>query len=267
MPDLRKILPPPALIALVILAAAAIALQIVASSQGWVLRKQPAELRQPLFYLDNRKTLGSFQQDRILPRLSAEMLEELGTEHYTQILYLDGDAPSNTPGRQIQFHVSFHTGLMDARPQVDLKSTLAHGAEPKQIIAEKAELRSGNIFSKGEQVVSLNDKQQQVILPGKTLPLAIFTYQPHERPGAQAVAYTFIANGVATSDPKQVLEIISNPQTPEVYWCKIEIAPLGISDAQETARIAERLLSRLMPEVMTCLPAIGGPGAEIKKAN
>jgi len=68
------------------------------------------------------------------------------------------------------------------------------------------------------------------------------------------VLYFFAANGKYMHTPELVRLNGFDPRDRYAYFCKIEVGVPGVADPDEASRVAEAFLTRMLPEIMACLP-------------
>ncbi len=250
-----------------VLLTAALGLNAAVFATSTVLIKQPVELRQALFFVPER--LGPFQMVGSDEKLTAEVLEALGTRHYISRYYEDTALPEADPARLLKLHVAYYTGTPDTVPHVPDRCYVAGGIRTRSTAVTTLQLRGDHFRPTTPHGFETPSRLApgKAILPRLDVPATLFTFYLPDPPGRQAnVAYFFVANNKFLATPEQVRLLGFDPRDRYSYYCKVEVALFGVSDPDEAQRRASAFLSLAMPEIMACLPdwtvwGQGGPAS------
>lgn len=232
-----------------------------------VLIKKTVESRYPMFMVPQkagRWTMVSDQGDQ----MTKEVIEVLGTKNFISRLYVDTDAYPDVddlddlkrvkvePGGMARLHVAYYTGNPDTVPHVPDRCYLAGGAGyvNKQVVSLHLDPAKYFEVEDGYEPVTLSNLAMQVIVPALDIQATQFTYLPEGSNSQENVTYFFMANGKMFPSPLQVRERGFDPRDEYAYYCKIEVAILGISDPVESQRLSAEFLDQFMPEILACLP-------------
>ncbi len=238
-----------------VLLAAVLGFNAVVRATQTVLIKEEVPIRLPLFNLP--KQVGSWTQIREDPRLSAEMLDALGTRQYTSRLYRDTRGTGS--GVTARLHVAYYTGTPDTVPHVPERCFIASGLEWIDKDLVPLELSGpGYRFEAGGWRSASQLNPQGVSIPSKSFDATCFTYaSPQDPTRSSNVIYFFVANGKYLPTPDWVRAEAFDPTDRYSYYCKVEVGLYGVADPQAAAEHASDFLSVMLPEVMACLPDWG----------
>jgi len=239
------------------------------------LRKKPVPLRD---HFDNiPMALGPWESVGKTQKLTAELVEELGTELYLDRTYaIDGDASSGW----VQLHVAYYTGMIDTVPHVPDRCLVAGGfnarSRPKNLPMELAQkgwrLESYESDEDVDQIVTFPDSITRapvtVRMPRGDFKLRTTEFSLDEKPDARIYAgYFFIANGRIAITPEDVKLIAFKKSEEYAYYCKVQFFAIGDPDfeADDFVSLSADCLDELLPELMRCLP--DWPEVEAKKED
>jgi hypothetical protein len=227
-----------------ILLLAAVGMNGLAHHLAVTFRKSPVPLRQPLDALDQAKLLPEYRPHRIQPEpLSAELLENLGTEEYLQWYVADEQRDRDDPTAIARLFVTYFTGQPDLVPHNPKECYAAGGATL---------LKETGITVTVPRPVG-GDVQ---------IPVSVLEFEPPRRYGSLGtggpdvphlfVAYFFYANGQYVTSRTGVRYAISNLWDRYAYYSKVE---LTFSDdtlrkqanREETVDATRRFLRKVMP--------------------
>ncbi len=204
-------------------------------------------------------------------KLTAEMVEELGTDKYLDRLY-------SADGKNVNVHVAYYTGMIDDVPHVPERCWDAAGLEmvgvpeiaalefevPNTIFESvPTNLATGEPYGTLEYTDAIGSTQR-IHLPVGEAAMTMSEFQPSKaNPRERQIGgYFFIANGRIAPSARDVRLLAFNPNEEYAYYCKVQfsmrdrIAP-GESDAAARIRFVEKVqeaMPHLLPEVMRCLP-------------
>ena len=201
-----RLVTPPFMVAVILLAAAAVVAQIGARSLRLKLGKQPLPLRVPLARLEER----AIAPYRVIRRhvLDPVIVETLGTDQYLNWQLEDTSVPANDPLRFASLFVTYDTGGHNLVPHTPDVCRLGGGYEPAQP-HENIEI----------DVPSLSP--HVAALPVRVCTFAKTALYDHSQ---ETVVYTFHCNGrfVATrNDVRWRINALANTYA---YFSKVEIS-------------------------------------------
>ncbi len=250
----KLVFKPKVIVALVVLLASAGSLNAIVHSLGVWLRKKPIPLAQPLYRMADAQ--GPYRKIRDEPPLPSDVEKALGATEYITRLYRDTRLAENTSGSVLRLHVAYYTGTVDTVPHVPERCVTASGAQPTEVRTDQIELQSPNL-APGEdgRVAATTALGRRVWLPSESVPLRIITFQHRQQQTAAfTVSYFFVANHSFVSTAEGVRLQAFNVTDEYAYYCKVEVMPLGINDAEEAGQVVGEFLSHILPELMWCLP-------------
>jgi hypothetical protein len=228
------------------------------------LKKQPVPLREHFGNLPRH--LPGWKMIAEGERLSAEMVEELGTELYLDRQYAREGDPD---GAWLQLHIAYYTGMIDAVPHVPDRCLVAGGyntrAQPDNIPMEvrgrgwmMPPPDAGPLeFPKVTILDTIARRPVDVHLPDGDYALRTTEFSHTDQPNSRTFAgYFFIANGRIAVTPEQVKAIAFRKSEEYAYYCKVQFFAVG-DDSLTAERFVEHaasLLEVFLPELMRCLP-------------
>ncbi len=257
-------------VAFVTLMGGAASFRLLANVIDAVLRKEPVPLRANLSTIPG--VLGRWQQVGADEVLSAEIMEELGTDKYlTRTFAMDGDVR----GPRLDLHVAFYTGMIDAVPHIPERCNLGSGLEkslsgkilpivlarqtwadplwdqvPEQIRPAVPDQLTRTLMQETVRLPRLGTQSQ--------LEMNISQYWHPKAPDHRfCTGYFFVANGRTTPSASGVKALAFRLSERKAYYCKVQISyfdPQRSVDEMELARVASDFLSEALPEIMRCLP-------------
>ena len=234
-----------------ILVTAVVGFQAIANTNNLVMFKAAVPLRLELPHL--RRDFGNWQfidEDR---DLSAEELQYLKTNEYIGYHYQDRDWPVNKPGDRVRLHMAYYTGRPDTVPHVAERCITAGGGLPVFVGRVELKLAAKNYQPHAKRAIAVLNTEG-VHIPKMRFPATIFQYRLGEGGPISSVVYFFVANNQFFATPDAVRFRGFNLVDRYSYYCKVEMNMAGISDKKVAVECASRFLSRMMPEIMACLP-------------
>ncbi|MFG0331256.1 MAG: exosortase-associated EpsI family protein [Phycisphaerales bacterium] len=262
-------------VAMFVFVAGAATFHVAQDAMDVVLFKEAAPLRRPLRELPT--VVGAWKRVGTDETLSAEIIEELGTEEYLSRTYaVDGD-PSN--GR-LTLHIAYYTGIIDAVPHIPERCFVGNGLETEQSftaldigvdqsrwwVASAEELAPEGdpeymTVSRSGEIVRLPD------LDDGAVRMNAAEYWFPDRPEHHlAAGYFFIANDALTPRAANVRALAFRPSERYAYYCKVQLTyvhPTKSVTRDDLAEVAAGFLDQMLPEIMRCLP----DWAEIEEAE
>jgi len=232
------------------------------------LKKKPVPMRQ---HFDNISLkLGPWEAIAEAPKLSKEMVEELGTDKY-----LDRQYAINGEPRQgaLNLHLAYYTGMIDAVPHVPDRCLVGAGLNitvpPHNVplpLARDGWRVDGEVLSRATgqpyqyvtYVDSITRRVQTVRMPQGEFRLRTVEFSDKKDPGRRIFGgYFFIANGRVTPTPEGVKKLAFIKSEEYAYYCKVQLTMSGSNrqfGEEEFVRAAADFVGALLPELMRCLP-------------
>jgi len=259
-------------IALAILLAGTLGFEAAQRTLSAVLLKEPVALRRPL--RDIPAQLGTWEQVGEDQLLSAEIVEELGTENYLTRAYAREDDPQQGT---IHLHVAYYTGMIDAVPHIPERCFVGSGLEKapgfelvRLPVRTDHWVPDANWSAEDAPAGAGPPLVAQTIAPPREfvrmpklsgdgeLHLNVSEYWLPGREAAGFLAgYVFIANNLVTPYSDVVRTHAFNLRSRYAYYCKIQITwqtKSGATDRDILANSVADFLDHLLPELMRCLP-------------
>ncbi len=230
------------------------------------LQKERVELRT---HFDNIAThVGDWEMVFEGEKLSAEMVEELGTDWYLDRRYARIGVPEDP---FLNLHLAYYTGMIDAVPHVPDRCLVAGGfnARTTPVNLPLDVSRAGWTIdpeaggSPGEpwHTVTYPDRVTRatvtVHMPRGDFELRTTEFSHPSQPDSRMFAgYFFIANGRIAVTPEDVKLIAFRKSERYAYYCKVQFFAVGDRDftAERFAAHSADLTAALLPELMRCLP-------------
>lgn len=221
---------------------------------------------------ENWKRVGS---DGIL---SAEELEELGTENYISRVYEEKNPAPGEPPRRIDFHAAYYTGMIDTVPHIPDRCYLGGGMQKGQISVNlplhldpglflpldrslppslAARLERDHVEYREARLSAAVEpgRPRRVLMPRNPERMKIRVSEFLTPDGGRFYAgYFFIANGGTVERAEQVRLLAFNLTDYYAYYAKIQFRSFDAQSAEELAEDAASLLNDLFPEIMYCIP-------------
>ncbi len=230
------------------------------------LEKQPVDLRAQLTTIPLR--LGNWRSEGEGAPLTAEIIEELGTDQYIDRQYVLSDADGG--GLQLMLHITYYTGLIDAVPHVPDRCLVAGGLVPKarpknlplniddsQWVFSSEHLNKGRPYPVVIHYDRVTGKPVRVRMPIGDFQLRTTEFGSEENQRLRVYAgYFFIANGETMPNPLDVRKFAFDLTSRYAYYAKVQFLLAGSSDLDQDdfVEIVSGVLPDLLPELMRCLP-------------
>jgi len=230
------------------------------------LEKQPVDLRAQLTTIPLR--LGNWRSEGEGAPLTAEIIEELGTDQYIDRRYVLSDADGG--GLQLMLHITYYTGLIDAVPHVPDRCLVAGGLVPKarpknlplniddsQWVFSSEHLNKGRPYPVVIHYDRVTGKPVRVRMPIGDFQLRTTEFGSEENQRLRVYAgYFFIANGETMPSPLDVRKFAFDLTSRYAYYAKVQFLLAGSSDLDQDdfVEIVSGVLPDLLPELMRCLP-------------
>lgn len=218
----------------VILLISAMGIQTLVASMEIYLRKEAVPLVKPLSAFD----AGKMWPYKLVQtqKLQPEIEEELGTHDYLQMIFEDTRIKDDrTPGKYINFFVTYYTGSTDQVPHVPDVCYVGGGFDSQGSRNTTIQVRN----------VGLKDDE----LPVREL---LFQNTRSMVPVIQPVIYFFGVNGTFVNDRTEVRWSLASPRLRYAYFSKVEMAFLGESQPEkdQALEIAGKFFSKALPILM-----------------
>ncbi len=230
------------------------------------LEKRPVPLRAQLTTIPLR--LGNWRAEGEGMPLTAEVVEELGTDRYIDRWYTQDEARSGAPAMAL--HITYYTGLIDAVPHVPDRCLVAGGlvarSRPKNLqlkiddeqwVLDSEHLNKGRPYPMLTHYDRVTGKPVLVRMPIGEFELRTTEFGSEENPGMRVYAgYFFIANGETMPDPVGVRKFAFDLSTQYAYYAKVQFLLAGAEDfgQDDFIEAVSEVLTDLLPELMRCLP-------------
>ncbi len=233
--------------------------QVVAARVGWVPIKEAVPLQRPLMLIPDR--MGTWELVHEDPPLSADILQELGTQQYITRVYED-TSWSNPVGRYVRLHVPYYTGTADTVPHVPDRCFIGGGLIGLDKGLANLTL-TGDGYRPDEEhggyvhAVKPTTGQYQISearVPATEFQATYFTFGAPNGAASHNVLYFFAANGKLRPTPDDVRFDGFDPSDKYSYYAKIEVQFHGVADKGLAAERASAFLSVALPEILACLP-------------
>ncbi len=248
------------------LAGLRVGFRFAVESANAYLEKQPVDLRAQLTTIPLR--LGNWRSEGEGAPLTAEIIEELGTDQYIDRRYVLSDADGD--GLQLMLHITYYTGLIDAVPHVPDRCLVAGGLVPKarpknlplniddsQWVFSSEYLNKGRPYPVVIHYDRVTGKPVRVRMPIGDFQLRTTEFGSEENQRLRVYAgYFFIANGETMPNPLDVRKFAFDLTSRYAYYAKVQFLLAGSSDLDQDdfVEIVSGVLPDLLPELMRCLP-------------
>jgi hypothetical protein len=219
----------------VVLLISAMGIQTLVSAMKIYLHKEPVPLVKPLAEF-NAKKMWPYKLVRN-ERLESEISEELGTKEYLQMIFEDTRIKDEqTPGKYINFFVTYYTGSTDQVPHVPDVCYVGGGFD-----------------SQGSENTTI--KVPGAGLKNNDLPVRELLFQNTRSliPVTQPVIYFFSVNGTFVNDRTAVRLHLASPRLKYAYFSKVELAFIGSAqpNRDQALELASRFFGKSLPILMT----------------
>lgn len=252
------------IVTVVTLLASGLGFRVVVANLNAFLEKKPVKLRAQLTAIPAQ--LGEWESVAGDQVLTAEVVEELGTNDYLNRTYL---RDRHTPALSID--MAYYTGLIDSVPHVPDRCLVVGGFQildgPHNIPLEfdtsayrrddKSHKRAKERYRTTTFLHHLTAEPITVRMPVGDLELRLTEFQSPDNPDARIYAgYFFMANGVTTPNPLGVRQFAFDLTVKYAYYAKIQFTAIGPSDfdPEDFVALVTDILPDLLPEIMRCLP-------------
>ncbi len=257
----RRWLQPGFLLAVVILAASAVGLNVAASALQLHFKKLPVYPAQDLSTIP--KQLGPWVQVSIDEPLDRELQETLGTDRYVFRDYVDtrrvtpeelaqfdgkdsierkgiaGQLQRAKPDAVLNCAVTYYTGMVDTVAHIPERCYVADGYQPDTHEVESWDL--GPAFAGNDASHKLD------------LSFINFVDTTEAARVTKRVAYTFFVDGKWESDSIGVRERLQDLRATHGFYSKIELMTV-VPDRDQCARVMADFLASAVPQLAKCYP-------------
>ncbi len=243
----------------VALAGSTVGFRVAVQQFNISIRKERVEMRDTFDTLP--LSLGEWTGTRS-PKLSVEVVEELGTSSYFDGEFRkDGSSPV-----RLGVHLAYYTGFIDAVPHVPDRCLVAGGFNVLEMPTNLDLPLSLDFWpispddSELHQIELRNQvtgQPMRIHLPRGEMQLRTSVYSDSKRPDLRLIAgYFFIANGEMTPGPEGVKRLAFARRQKYAYYCKVQfhMATAKTYDLDLFQREVADLLQSMLPEIMRCLP-------------
>ena len=231
-----------------------------------VLHKASVPLRRSLRELP--ATVGRWRAVGRDVIMSAEVIEELGTDQYLSRFYaIDGDQANGT----LQFDVTYYTGGIDAVPHIPERCFVSGQGLVKAPLSSVVPLQidrslwwpdpaadDGEEYWMAQSVGGSRRVARMPRLPDEGLGLNTSEYWSEGVEDRKlAAGYLFLANGGSTPYAERVRLLAFDPSSTHAYYCKVQFSfshPTRGVSREELGEIAGEFLTLMLPDLMLCLP-------------
>jgi len=213
----------------VILLLSALGLEATVRFLGLEFRKRPVPLRQPFRQFDFAQLGPEYQLEETYA-ISAEGLQELGTDEYLSCTLRDTRRPPTDPLSHVNVLITYYTGDPDQVPHVPDVCYLGGGFQ--QLGSEKLSLTVPELGSAGENI------------PLRQLKFGKQVFGARQE---ATVLYLFCANGQYECDREKLRLILGNPFARYAYFSKVELSFPSTHDADRAGSLGLEALAKLLP--------------------
>ncbi|HUW81468.1 MAG TPA: exosortase-associated EpsI family protein [Phycisphaerae bacterium] len=213
----------------VILLLSAIGLEATVRFLGLEFRKRPVPLQQPFRQFDFAQ-LGPEYRLEETHAISAEGLQELGTDEYLSCTLRDTRRPPSDPLSRVNVLITYYTGDPDQVPHVPDVCYLGGGFQ--QLGSKKLSLTVPELGPAGENI------------PVRQLKFGKQVFGARQE---AMVLYLFSANGQYECDRERLRLILGNPFARYAYFSKVELSFAAAHDADRSGPLGLEALAKLLP--------------------
>ena len=212
-----------------ILLLSAMGLEATVRVLGLEFRKRPVYLQQPLRQFDFAQLGPEYRLDET-HAISAEGLQELGTDEYLSCTLRDTRCAPNDPLGRVNVLITYYTGDPDQVPHVPDVCYLGGGFQ--QLGTDKLSLNIPALGSSGESI------------PVRQLKFGKQVFGARQE---ATVLYLFRANGQYECDRQRLRLILGNPFVRYAYFSKVELSFPASSDVDRVGARGLEVLAKLLP--------------------
>lgn len=268
----RAIVNPHFLVAAMVLAVSAGALNVAISKMDIHLRKlaiEPANgMRLHTLPVETERWR---RQGSDPPPLPAEALEELGTQNYISRGYVEKVREAGATARAFELHCAYYTGMIDPVPHVPERCFVGGGGmqidgsvgvvthvpldldrfAPDPTIDERVH----GVIRRGRTGPYSDTPGVRVRMPRDIENLRLNITRFVDSNGVAVYAgYFFIANGGIAPRAEQVRLLAFRHEDRFAYYMKVQLTSTDVSSTAEMAELAASFLNEMLPELMLRAP-------------
>lgn len=200
--------------------------------------------------------------------LSAEVVEELGTQNYLSRWYVEKPpeegAPDGARRRRFELHLAYYTGKVDTVPHVPERCYVGGGMDIVQgsrIVGVPLEMDLFPLDQDVDREVHGPVRQGRTLSHTYTrLPVGLddlrmnITGYRDQSGRAIYAGYFFIANGSVMPTAEDVRSFAFNLKDSYAYYAKVQFMSPDVSSAEELAALAGGFLDEMLPEIALRTP-------------
>lgn len=264
--NIKRLLSPAVIIAIVLLSTGAIGLSQVIKSMGYHLTKLPIYPKGDEKFHTFPDQFPSWKQVGRDAELSKEMIEELGTDNTISRVYVETNPPAGREPRSVQIHVAYYTGMIDTVPHVperclvgsgwlkgDVTSTVPVPLNMQRLVEEpldEAKHKTAHVYK-----ALATSPPGRVRLPFGADDLHL-TVTPFKFSSERALyaGYFFIANGGVVASSNQVRLLAFKLDQRYAFYCKIQFSSTDVNSAEELGTLAGQMLDEMFGDIMRRVP-------------
>ena len=234
------------------------------------LQKLPIDGRE-VFHSLPKETDSWRQLGADPPPLSAEVIEQLGTENYVSRRYVEKDPPEGMEPRYFELHCAYYTGMIDTVPHVPERCFVGGGMTIDgaagavvpipidlslfPIDPTVPESLGGGEVRRGRTTLTSTRPGDRVRMPTNLDDLSLNVSVFNDPSGATLYAgYFFIANGAVAPRAENVRLLAFRHEDRYAYYAKVQLTSANVASPQELANMAADFLNEMLPDIMLRTP-------------
>lgn len=267
-------LSPHFVVAMVVLLIGAAGLSAALRFTGTHLQKLPIEPQSGLRFHTLPTETQSWEQYGIdPPPLSAEVIEELGTENYISRRYVEKNPADGRQPNVFDLHCAYYTGMIDTVPHVPERCFVGGGMTidgaagavtriPLDLSRFTPDptvdpaLGLGTILrGRTDEFSTQPGPGVRVRMPSNLEDLSLNVTRFSDQTGASLLAgYFFIANGAVAPRAEHVRLLAFRNSDVYAYYAKVQFTSPTVDTPEELAEIAASFLNEMLPDIMVRTP-------------
>lgn len=200
-------------------------------------------------------------------KMSAEALEELGTENTISRVYEQQNVPEGKEPLHLELHIAYYTGMIDTVPHVPERCMVGSGWTKegqtklvdvpldKSLLTKEAELDAKKHGVTSVFMSIAREVNKRVRLPKgiENLQMSVTPFV-HSSKRVRYAGYFFIANGGVVASANQVRLLAFKLDEKYAFYCKIQVSSIDVTSAEELGRATASLLDEMMGDIMRRVP-------------
>lgn len=256
------------ILALLVLATSALALETIVDRFRLQLRKLPIQPESGLkLHTLPKATRGwsSIRDDQ----MSAEAMAELGTENYVTRWYqrVDQHGSPAEPKAILQIHCAYYTGMIDTVPHVPERCMIGGGMEYAgesrvvNVPLDLTRLMPDPDHDRSTGLPPLLTARNERVPVRTRLPRDIqhlsMKVTPYRDAGGKQIlwaGYFFMANGGVVASANDVRFLAFKLNDAYAYYTKVQFMSADVDSAEGLASLAASFLDEAFPDLMRCVP-------------